>query len=654
MQGFHEIMTGMSKSPVNAVVLAAGVGTRLRPLTWVRPKPLVPVWGQPLILHIVAMLERWGVTDIHINLHWQADQMRHAFADYAGQARLHFYFETEILGTGGALRPMQAALAESPFWLVNSDIVASVDPKPLIRALSRHADVVAAAWLEPRKGPRTVETGEDGRITSYRSSTPGASGTATFCGLHVVSPRIFDFFPKKPVFSIVEAYERAASAGYPVSGVCVRGSFWDDAGTVDRYLRIHDEVRRRHRQGRAGGHYYDALHDANPNLLKGFCCAPQSSLVSATVRQSVLWPGARLEAGASLTRTVLSDQAVAGGCWRDVALIPVSAAPEPELASIVTQLGWPIHETALSLLGVRGSNRTFWRAGCGRKRAILVQYSLERSENARYAGHARLLAEAGVPVPRVLADDATRRIMALEDWGDLSLETRMQRHPEDAEPLYKTVLAAVAGLHGAATHLAQERSLDMEPAFDHAIYQWEHNLFQEHLLVRRYGWAHADAGVGAELERVAKNLLHAPRVIVHRDLQSSNILWRGNRFVLIDFQGMRLGAAAYDLASLLCDPYVRLQPEMRQRLLSHYALLCPGQGEAAVDLFAWAAVQRLVQALGAYGRLAGLGYARFASFIVPAAGTLAEMASHCGLRALAGLMNEIACCEKTRMRENRA
>ena len=68
----------MPALPRKAVVLAAGLGTRLRPLTWVQPKPLVPVWGTPLVLRIVAMLERWGVGEIHVNLHWRPEQVRAA------------------------------------------------------------------------------------------------------------------------------------------------------------------------------------------------------------------------------------------------------------------------------------------------------------------------------------------------------------------------------------------------------------------------------------------------------------------------------------------------------------------------------------------------------------------------------------------------
>ncbi len=653
----------MQDLPKKAVILAAGLGTRLRPLTWMQPKPLVPLWGQPLIIRLVTMLESWGVREILVNLHWRPEQIRACLEAYTGPARFAFFQEQEILGTGGALRAMRAALQDAPFWIVNADIVASVEPTQFQAALQRHDRHVAAAWLEPRKGPRTVETVRNQRITTYHSAHPGTLGTATFCGLQLVSPRIFEFLPAQPVCSLIDVYETAAAAGWSVAGVRASRSYWEDAGTVPSYLRMHAEVRRRARCGQAGGELYDPARDAQGGIRAGgfLSLAPPVATAPAApppatpvgARRSVIWDGARIAPRARLQDVVVAGGTVVAGAWHDTALIPASAAPDPALTETLQRLGWPLAETALSFLGERGSNRSFWRAGYGTQRAMLVRYSLERPENGRYAGHAHLLAAAGVPVPHVLLDWPEARVLALEDWGNTDLMRLMQRRGAQPEALYEPALAAAARLHTVATAEAFRSALPMEPAFDEPLYHWEHDLFRNHLLVKRYGMDGLPAGVAEELTCAAQMLtgalkslgwmtmLGAPLVVVHRDFQSSNVLCRRGRVALIDFQGMRPGAAAYDLASLLCDPYVSLPPPVRTRLLARYAALCPEQGASVQALFAWAAVQRLVQALGAFGRLSQLGHRQFARYLVPAATTLEEMAVTCGLTALARLAREI-------------
>ena len=98
-----------------AVVLAAGFGTRLRPLTLVRPKPLLPVWGVPMLERILRMLESWGVEEIAVNAHWQAPQVRQFVASRKGRAKVTVAEEPEILGTGGVLNPLGYFLGDGPF-----------------------------------------------------------------------------------------------------------------------------------------------------------------------------------------------------------------------------------------------------------------------------------------------------------------------------------------------------------------------------------------------------------------------------------------------------------------------------------------------------------------------------------------------------------
>ena len=124
---------------------------------------------------------------------------------------------------------------------------------------------------------------------------------------------------------------------------------------------------------------------------------------------------------------------------------------------------------------------------------------------------------------------------------------------------------------------------------------------------------------------MALHLLDTQPVLVHRDLQSSNILLVKGEIALIDFQGMRWGPAVYDLASLICDPYVKLERELKEELIHEYASIYKGQ-EDLLSLFWWAAAQRLIQALGAYVRLSqSSGTRRFQKYIPSTLKSLAQI-----------------------------
>ena len=125
-----------------AIVLAAGFGTRLRPLTLSRPKPLLPVMGEPMLARILDMLVSWGVEDITVNAHYLADQIEDFVKEYQGDAakgvKISVSREDEILGTGGALRPLKSWIGDEPFWLVNGDIVVEdLDPEPIEEAFEQ-------------------------------------------------------------------------------------------------------------------------------------------------------------------------------------------------------------------------------------------------------------------------------------------------------------------------------------------------------------------------------------------------------------------------------------------------------------------------------------------------------------------------------------
>ena len=595
-----------ASTPRRAVVLAAGFGTRMHPLTRVVPKPLLPLWGVPVLERVLRMLRSWGVRHVLVNLHHGS----HAVLDYlrnrpGDRLQIDLSFEPDLLGTGGALRRAAWFLDRRPFWMVNADIAAALNPQPLVRALRRR-DTLAALWLHPRRGPRTVDM-RDGEITCFRSATPGAEHTYTFCGLHLLRPAVVDLLPDG-FSSVIAAYERARREGQRIAGVVIPDAYWRDVGRPEDYLAAHEE-----RKPRRHGH----RTDPSSIEVKGFAALDDGATVEAGARieRSVIWRGARLGPRARVRNAVVASGVVLHGEAEHL-VMQASDVLQPGETAILAPLGWTGDRVAAECLPPRGSDRLFFRLHRGRRTAMLVRYDTARPENRLYAGHARFLDALGVRVPRVLADAPRQGFTLFEDLGRLTLERCIENGagPRRVQALYRRVLEMMHRMHGEGARAARRRRLRLMPGFTPALYRWERTYFAEHFLAGVLGFGPARTqAITSDLQRVARHLAGAERALLHRDLQSGNILVTARTVGLIDFQGMRFGPAAYDLASLLCDPYVMPSPALRRALLAFYGGLDAAAGRA-VEYFPWAALQRLAQALGAYGRLAGLpggeGYRR--------------------------------------------
>ena len=516
-----------------AIVLAAGLGTRLRPLTCTTPKPLLPVWGEPMLARIVATLREWGATDITVNCHYLHEQVEAWCAANGCRAS----YEPEILGTGGVLNPLREWIDGDDFYLVNGDIVFEGAGRPLVFAKGEAADdsVLGRCLMTEHDGPRTIEADPDGNVTCWKSPDPGYPGTFTYCGVALLKAKVLDYVEPSGFSTIVQAYERAMMEGRFMRGVQPRDLQWTDAGTIQSYIAINS--------------------DGDDNA---FADIPQLKAIGA----------------------------------KDV-----------------------------KFLGARGSDRCFFDAD---GRIAIVYDDSKRGENARYAGHAKWLKAQGVRVPEILCDMPELKTLVMEHGG---VERKMSL--ED----YVKVVEALARFNA-----LDAGSLSLEPQFDAALWKWERELFKEHCLGTRYRMECPKA-VDDELCNVAALLEREPKALVHRDFQSTNVLWKGGEPVIIDFQGMRLGPAAYDLASLLYDPYVKLSEGERRALAKLYAK-ASGR-EDILKILPYAAVERLVQCLGAYGRLASVGQPQFGKHVLPALENLLAAADEAGLDAIGALAEDL-------------
>ncbi len=632
--------------PRKAVILAAGFGTRMLPLSLETPKPMMPLWGKPVLGHILDMLASWGVEEVIINLHHHPE----AISEYVrrrlpARPRIVLSFEPDILGTGGALRRASWFMDKSPFWMINADIAAALDPRPLIAAFYQRR-VLASLWLNAERGPRTVEM-NGGLIGNFITSRPATEGTYTFCGLQLLSPQIMEFLPPQGFASIIEAYRRAMAKGWKIAGSCVAHSYWADVGTPDGYLQAHREILERHSSGTPGACLLTsdglrAMRSWQRRVRgKGFLAVGRNVVIhkGARIADAVIWDDARVAADAVVEQAIIGKGCEVHGRVPRVAvrsafsLTTTGNTSDIPLAMALQNLHWCPAETTVIPFEPRGSARHFTRLESRGRQVVLVRYSLEREENGFYTRHAGFLKSIGLPVPVILCDVPEKNFFIMQDLGDHDLQSLATKWSASRlMAFYQVVIADVARWHIAGGYAARRRGLAMVAPFSYDLYRWEREFFARNFL---YPKLHPSAETARtildEMAAVANDLLKAPPVLVHRDLQSSNILCVGRRPFFIDFQGMRFGAAAYDLASLLCDPYVELPLAMTEKLLATYNQMVSRRQRVSVDLFWLAAVERLAQCLGAYGRLVAVPEtAWFGKYMAPGLRMMQRALEQCG------------------------
>jgi N-acetylmuramate 1-kinase len=295
-----------------------------------------------------------------------------------------------------------------------------------------------------------------------------------------------------------------------------------------------------------------------------------------------------------------------------------------------------VAEIKISPIQRGGSDRKFYRIRCGADSAaaglILVKYNLEREENRHYVDIAKFLSEHGIRAPEIYFHDPAEGLIWLEDLGERDLYSYRRETWLVRRAFYESALDQVAMLHALPQAICIQMKEHLPAEFNAELYAWEQNYFFENCLGRYFKVDEAKlAALGAlpALNKIAERLAGFPRVLVHRDFQSQNIIIRNGQAYLLDFQGMRPGLAEYDLASLLYDPYVELADAERSELIAYYrgrlrvnGITIDGNFDLKLRL---CALQRLMQALGAYGFL-GLvkGHKHFLQYIPAAVRSLRD------------------------------
>ena len=270
-----------------------------------------------------------------------------------------------------------------------------------------------------------------------------------------------------------------------------------------------------------------------------------------------------------------------------------------------------VDEIKITPIEKGGSDRKFYRVNSSSDQTIiLVKYNLEREENRHYVEIAQFLAGHGIRAPKIYFHDPAEGLIWIEDLGERDLFGYREESWLVRRAFYESALDEIGKLHRLPEEASHFIRGNLPAEFNAALYLWEQHYFFENCLGRYFKIDNVKLAALATLpvlREIAERLDRLPRVLVHRDFQSQNIIMRNGQACLIDFQGMRPGVAQYDVASLLYDPYVDLVSAERAELITYYreqqiknGITIDDDFDATLQL---CAMQRLMQALGAYGFL---------------------------------------------------
>jgi mannose-1-phosphate guanylyltransferase len=330
---------------MKAMVMAAGLGTRLRPLTYEVPKPMVPVGNRPVLELILRLLARQGFTDAVCNLHWFPETIRDRFGDGSSLGvELTYSYEEELLGTAGGVRNVREFFGSEPFVVMAGDALTDVDLRALANAHDSHGGLatLAVKRVTDTREYGVIVTGSDGRIQGFQEKPDPAEALSDLanCMIYALSPEVFDYFPDKQVVDFaLDVFPALLEHDVPFY-VHETDAYWNDVGSPPEYLQGNLDVALGHVGVEHGGELVEAQADAdspgeNPLAverggLPADCEVDGRVLVGAGVR---VGSGVRIDGPA-----VIGDAAVVGDGARIKGSLLLPGAEVPPAGYLVAAI----------------------------------------------------------------------------------------------------------------------------------------------------------------------------------------------------------------------------------------------------------------------------------------------------------------------------
>jgi NDP-sugar pyrophosphorylase family protein/aminoglycoside/choline kinase family phosphotransferase len=597
---------------ITAFIPAAGLGERLRPITDHIPKPLLPVLGQPIIETVLEKISRLPIQKTAINVHYKRELFLEWLdaSDYEG--KISVFFEVEILGTGGALKNVARLLAESPFLVHNSDIVSDINLEMLLENHLSSGNMVTLA-VHDFEEFNNVWVDDKGSLEFVGNLPPKDQGLrkTAFTGIAMYSPGFLDVLDEGRS-SVVDAWLRAAALGHKVGTLDFTGCYWSDIGTPRTYFSM---VLSRLRE--EGESLYIHPSSVLEDVQIGTHTVIERDVIienGVSLSNCIILPGSRISAGRHIHNSIV------GPGYSVPIEENLSEISDTFVSSLVTS--GSAERPEISLIGNGGSDRAYYRIRNGDTTAVLLESPQNDPDFERHLIYTEFMRKHDIPVPEILEPDyfghnmlinqGVRRCL-FEDLGDLSLYSWVKSGPglTRIKEIYRRVMDILVHLHSTVTDKASECPLLFSRVFDYDHLRWESGYFIERFVRGAKRISPADPeNLEREFEELAKRVDSFIKSVIHRDFQSQNIMVvNGDVPRIIDYQGARMGPPAYDVVSLLWDPYVSLDKFMRDDLLSYYITKIRERvghfDEAGFrETILPCRLQRHMQALGAYAFLA--------------------------------------------------
>ena len=285
---------------MKAMILAAGFGTRLRPLTDKKPKALMPVVNKPIIARNIGYLKAHGVTQIVVNVHHHYQQV----LEYLDGRRpfelpLDVRVEPEILGTGGGIKNTADFWDDEPFIVVNTDILTDIN---LTAAYEEHkkSGALATLVLHDREPFNQVQIDSGQRLTDIAKQN--ISGRFAFTGLHIMEPEFLSFIPDGVFSDVIDVYRRLFPSERSVRAYFSEGHYWRDIGNVESYIQANKELADEVISIGADCRVHPSAR-LEEWVVMGDGCHLEEGV---ELRRSILWEGVRVKAGKKVVDSIVT------------------------------------------------------------------------------------------------------------------------------------------------------------------------------------------------------------------------------------------------------------------------------------------------------------------------------------------------------------